>query len=167
MMKYDKHLFLSHLSSPVKMDYRKLLRYAYKVSQHLLKSRSKIHSLPKDNTQRKIHLKRHVSLLCLSLSLTGCMGIYEGGFECPAGTGVGCKSISDVNVLVNKGEIPKVRVEEPPTPIPEIWYAPGFKGQWSGSRNQEGFLNNSRKSHPSKLDPVSRAKKKETLSCEV
>ena len=46
-------------------------------------------------------------LLGLSLSLTGCMGIYEGGFECPPGEGTKCKSISDVNELVNKGEIPR------------------------------------------------------------
>lgn len=43
----------------------------------------------------------------LVLSLTGCMGIYEGGFECPPGIGAKCKSISDVNEMVNQGEIPK------------------------------------------------------------
>lgn len=48
-----------------------------------------------------------LTLLGLSLSLTGCMGIYEGGFECPPGEGTKCKSISEVNDLVNKGEIPK------------------------------------------------------------
>jgi len=41
------------------------------------------------------------------LSLTGCMGIYEGGFECLPGTGVGCKSISEVNDMINQREIPK------------------------------------------------------------
>lgn len=61
--------------------------------------------------------------------LSGCMGIYEGGFECPAGTGVGCKSISEVNTMVNQGELPKGDLSkiqvEPPTPINyEIWYAP-------------------------------------------
>ena len=44
--------------------------------------------------------------ITLYLSLSGCMGIYEGGFECPAGTGVGCKSISDVNEMVNLGVLP-------------------------------------------------------------
>lgn len=41
----------------------------------------------------------------LSFCLTGCMGVYEGGFECPAGKGVGCKSISEVNTLVNQEEL--------------------------------------------------------------
>lgn len=39
--------------------------------------------------------------------LSGCMGIYEGGFECPAGVGVGCKSISEVNAMVNLGVLPQ------------------------------------------------------------
>ncbi|MBY0501649.1 MAG: hypothetical protein K2P93_06575 [Alphaproteobacteria bacterium] len=38
--------------------------------------------------------------------LSGCMGIYEGGFECPPGKGVGCKSITEVNDMVNQGEFP-------------------------------------------------------------
>jgi uncharacterized membrane protein len=43
------------------------------------------------------------SLMGLSLSLSGCMGVYEGGFECPPGEGVGCKSISEVNQMVDQG----------------------------------------------------------------
>ena len=40
--------------------------------------------------------------------LSGCsvMGVYEGGFDCPAGSGVGCKSISEVNEMVNGGALP-------------------------------------------------------------
>ncbi len=45
-------------------------------------------------------------VLGITLLLSGCMGIYEGGFECPPGKGVGCKSISDVNTMVNQEEIP-------------------------------------------------------------
>ena len=33
------------------------------------------------------------------------MGVYEGGFECPPGEGVGCKSISEVNVIVDKSAV--------------------------------------------------------------
>ena len=44
--------------------------------------------------------------LGVTLLLSGCMGIYEGGFECPPGKGVGCKSISEVNTMVNQEEIP-------------------------------------------------------------
>lgn len=56
---------------------------------------------------RKIY--KNVSMFALfgvAFSLVGCMGIYEGGFECPPGKGVGCKSITDVNEMVNQGEIP-------------------------------------------------------------
>lgn len=62
--------------------------------------------------------------ITLSFSLSGCMGIYEGGFECPAGVGVGCKSISDVNTMVNQGDIPKAPAEQPITLKSEIWYSP-------------------------------------------
>lgn len=48
----------------------------------------------------------------VAFSLTGCMGIYEGGFECPPGKGVGCKSITDVNEMVNQGEIPLLEISE-------------------------------------------------------
>ncbi len=98
---------------------------------------------------RKLIMRRvcpSVFLLCLSLCLTGCMGIYEGGFECPAGTGVGCKSISDVNTMVNRNQLPGVKNQEteentvsydPKSPdshhlIPEsteIWYAPSMRRQ--------------------------------------
>ncbi len=43
----------------------------------------------------------------LALALSGCMGIYEGGFECPPGHGVGCKSISEVNQMVNQEDLPE------------------------------------------------------------
>lgn len=55
------------------------------------------------------------ALLGMTLSLSGCMGIYEGGFECPPGKGVGCKSISDVNQMVDQGELP----ERSPIDLPE------------------------------------------------
>ncbi len=69
---------------------------------------------------RKIFLSKHArrraytqALIGVTLSLSGCMGVYEGGFECPAGRGVGCKSISDVNQMVNHGELP-------PKPLPDL-----------------------------------------------
>jgi len=72
------------------------------------------------------HCRSATLIAMLPVLLSGCMGVYEGGFECPPGQGVGCKSISDVNSLVNAGEIP------PPMPSSiflqktEIWYAPAF-----------------------------------------
>ncbi len=97
---------------------------------------------------RKLMMRKicpSVFLLSLSLCLTGCMGIYEGGFECPAGTGVGCKSISDVNTMINRNQLPGTKNQETeentvsydPTAhnshhlIPEsteIWYAPSMRG---------------------------------------
>ncbi|MBP6951567.1 MAG: hypothetical protein KBD36_02845 [Alphaproteobacteria bacterium] len=56
-----------------------------------------------------IHLITDYRLLITgtaALCLSGCMGIYEGGFECPPGKGVGCKSISDVNQMVDHGDLP-------------------------------------------------------------
>ena len=97
------------------------------------------------NLKTKYFSKLSAVLLSATLPfcLQGCMGIYEGGFECPPGRGVGCKSISDVNQMVNQGELPENAVPDlPPSqppceqcganrdqPIdlkhperPEIWY---------------------------------------------
>ena len=71
-----------------------------------------LHSLKKyltENGSYKRLLKekscRWISL-ALFIGLSGCMGIYEGGFECPPGKGVGCKSISEVNQMINAGMLP-------------------------------------------------------------
>ena len=68
----------------------------------------------------------HLFPFVFLLALTGCMGVYEGGFECPAGLGVGCKSISDVNDLVNAGEIPPPLPSSVSVKKAEIWYSPSF-----------------------------------------
>lgn len=82
----------------------------------------------------------------LALTLGGCMGVYEGGFECPPGRGVGCKSISEVNRMVNQGDLPPNSLSDlsrvtsrscecapedsgfsdssSPSEKPQIWYAP-------------------------------------------
>lgn len=57
-------------------------------------------------TFKKNRILRYCVTATLPFCLTGCMGIYEGGFECPAGIGVGCKSISEVNDMVNGGLFP-------------------------------------------------------------
>ena len=43
------------------------------------------------------------------------MGVYEGGFECPPGKGVGCKSISEVNHMIDLNK---------PDLTPQIWFNP-------------------------------------------
>jgi len=86
--------------------------------------------------------------LGLAFCLSGCMGVYEGGFECPPGEGVGCKSISEVNEMVNQGlgsKVSEPREQESRSKLydeskgqvcgkndscplnhdsPDIWYAP-------------------------------------------
>jgi hypothetical protein len=91
-------------------------------------------------------LQRWALITALAPALTSCMGVYEGGFECPPGEGVGCKSISEVNQMVNEGELPKSPSSSPEaktpckgcrineelipseasTPKPQIWYSPAF-----------------------------------------
>lgn len=47
---------------------------------------------------------QHLSLLVLSSFLSGC-AIYKQAFDCEAGQGVGCQSISQVNDLVDQGKL--------------------------------------------------------------
>ncbi len=56
--------------------------------------------------KRLLNEKSRWSSFILFVGLSGCMGIYEGGFECPPGKGVGCKSISEVNQMINAGLLP-------------------------------------------------------------
>lgn len=75
----------------------------------------------------------------VALTLSGCMGIYEGGFECPPGKGLGCTSISDVNKSLEGGLAShnlldlalETETVSPSAPCPQnskIWYAPWFEG---------------------------------------
>lgn len=68
------------------------------------------------NKQRFGWVKKTSEYCALSatLCLTGCMGVYEGGFECPPGEGVGCKSISEVNSMVDHGDLPKGPLSDVP-----------------------------------------------------
>ncbi|MBX9620673.1 MAG: hypothetical protein K2X28_01345 [Alphaproteobacteria bacterium] len=104
----------------------------------------KIH---RNSVASTLHLITDYRLLMttLALALSGCMGVYEGGFECPPGEGVGCKSISEVNQMVDQGlghKSPSLGTDPQKTednePVckkgsgscatsPEIWYAPGFE----------------------------------------
>lgn len=112
----------------------------------------KIH---RNSVASALHLITDYRLLMttLALALSGCMGVYEGGFECPPGEGVGCKSISEVNHMVDQGlgshnqsstsaqeteDAQKIEDNEPVckkefsgscSTSPEIWYAPAFEVQ--------------------------------------
>ncbi len=43
-----------------------------------------------------------ILILLACFSLTAC-GTYHSGFDCKAEPGVGCKSISEINGMINKG----------------------------------------------------------------
>ncbi len=58
------------------------------------------------------HLITDYWFLITPLILSGCMGVYEGGFECPPGKGLGCKSISEVNQMVNQCSVPGIQYPE-------------------------------------------------------
>lgn len=95
----------------------------------------------------------------LALALSGCMGVYEGGFECPPGEGIKCKSISEVNKMVDqcsissaqcsvpsvqnqKCEIPELRTQgsmetTPAIQTSEIWYSPFFENDHEDSRKKK------------------------------
>ena len=98
------------------------------------------------------HLITDCRLLMTALApaLTSCMGVYEGGFECPPGEGVGCKSISEVNQMVDQSSIIGGQLSESGDSqkgaslgekgaacrssgacavTSEIWYAPAFDMQ--------------------------------------
>jgi len=73
------------------------------------------HAVLKDEVSRRQRKIYTIFSLGISLSLSGCMGIYEEGFECPPGKGVGCKSISEVNHMVNEGVLGSRVVKEIPS----------------------------------------------------
>lgn len=52
---------------------------------------------------------RRLAILILSIQVSGCAA-YSTEFECGVGKGMGCKSISEVNELVNNGEISNIKV---------------------------------------------------------
>jgi hypothetical protein len=95
----------------------------------------------------------------LPFCLQGCMGVYEGGFECPPGEGIKCKSISEVNQMVDQCSASSVQrvvpsVQSPECGIPElrnqgsmkpssaiqtseIWYSPFFENDHEESRKRK------------------------------
>ena len=40
--------------------------------------------------------------------LSACSSIYNDSFDCKAGTGVPCKSISEINTMVDRGEVGRI-----------------------------------------------------------
>ncbi len=95
----------------------------------------------------------------LPFCLQGCMGVYEGGFECPPGEGIKCKSISEVNKMVDQCSTPSAQcsvssTQNPKCGIPElrdqgsmgttptiqhseVWYSPFFENDHEDSRKRK------------------------------
>ncbi len=123
-------------------------------------------------TLKKIRILQYCVTAILPFCLTGCMGIYEGGFECPPGVGVGCKSISDVNTMVNQCSVPsnqysecripdlKTAASASPLEGAEIWYAPRASVQWTVSSDQKSSSFDCDKACPSILKQQNQKKKK-------
>ena len=59
----------------------------------------------------KILNLKHLTILC-TLHLAACMGVYDEDFDCGVGKGVGCRSISQVNEMVNRGQVPLPTAED-------------------------------------------------------
>ena len=113
------------------------------------------------NLKARVSNKIFVTLLSaiLPFCLQGCMGVYEGGFECPPGEGIKCKSISEVNQMVDqcsassgqcvvssventKCEIPELRTQGSREAVStiqtsEIWYSPFFENNHDESRKRK------------------------------
>lgn len=52
----------------------------------------------------KYRLIKFLGLLSALMLISSC-AVYKTGFECPAGKGQGCKSVTEVNEMVSRGEI--------------------------------------------------------------
>lgn len=87
-----------------------------------------------------VHLITDYWILIPPLILSGCMGVYEGGFECPPGKGLGCTSISEVNKAVDQcyreQSCGVAEMSDPtrPNKTSQIWFNPRF-GQLSDSES--------------------------------
>ncbi len=63
-------------------------------------------------------MKHRIMIFGLALSLSGCSGLYKETFDCGSKDGVGCKSIAEVDALVNAQD-PQVMGSKDLEPIRE------------------------------------------------
>lgn len=59
----------------------------------------------KNQTKYRLIKKLRTFSLLSTLMLISSCAVYKTGFECPAGQGEGCKSVTEVNEMVSRGEI--------------------------------------------------------------
>lgn len=51
-------------------------------------------------------MRTHLLILSAAVFVAGC-GTYSEDFDCAPGVGVGCKSLSSINQMVEEGKLPK------------------------------------------------------------
>ena len=74
-------------------------------------------------------IERHIyentfflSSLIILFGFAGCAP-YAKQFDCGVGLGVGCKSLSSVNQMIEEGSLPSMK-DESDKPIKRLWFAP-------------------------------------------
>lgn len=63
-----------------------------------------------------------LSSLIILFGFAGCAP-YAEQFDCGVGLGVGCKSLSSVNQMIEEGSLPSMK-DENDKPIKRLWLAP-------------------------------------------
>lgn len=71
-----------------------------------------------------------IPLLLTLPILNGCM-TYSESFDCPPGKGVGCKSLSQVNEMVEEGDLPLEKLET----TQELTQEPKIPADWIEAKN--------------------------------
>ncbi len=94
---------------------------------------------------KQTYLKKLI--IITSLLALGACAVHSTKFECEPGKGVGCKSVSKVNKMVDKKQIPEVKEEKEekfdediflPGTQKRIWIAP--RKAADGSKLNETFI---------------------------
>jgi hypothetical protein len=67
-------------------------------------------------------MKKVCAAIFVISQLTSCAS-YQEDFECQAGKGVGCKSISEVNDMVNRGEVASKTIQDATAQEPVTTFA--------------------------------------------
>lgn len=72
--------------------------------QQSVRNRVVLMVINKKQHHRKYRLIKLLGSLGALLLVSSC-AVYKTGFECPAGKGQGCKSVTEVNEMVSRGEL--------------------------------------------------------------
>lgn len=84
-----------------------------------------------------------MKLWMVGLGVLGGCATYSETFECGVGPGVGCKSLSQVNAMVENGQLPVEDPDEGAMVQEKVWDPPASSGQrvWMAPyRDEEGHM---------------------------